>query len=205
MHIKSKLVCYIKTVLWRTTIFVGKRGSFMKRKSMLMIGLCGAICVCIMGFTHGGISTTNASELGKSESVIEDIFFNDANGGQISTDGENWVSQSDYKINNSDSQVEWWTATEYENWIAEQEKEMMALIGTGKGWYDGQGIFHEFTPESVDAVIAEYQEILKDIKNGMMYSKSTDDGDSFFMIPPSEDVVSDYSNTIMEGNGESAN
>lgn len=176
----------------------------MRRKSMLMMGLCGAICLCIVGFTHGSISA-NASEDGKSETVIEDIFFNDANGGQISTDGENWVLQSDYKTNNSDSQVEWWTVTEYENWIAVQKKEMMDLIGTGKGWYDGQGVFHEFTQESVDAVIAEYQEILKNIKNGIMYSKSTDDGDSCFMIPPLEDVVSNYSDTIMEGNGESTN
>ena len=75
-----------------------------------------------------------------------------------------------------------------------KRKKLEALIGTGDGWYDGQGVFHEWTRESVDAAIAQYQETLESIKNGTLYSKdSEDDGDSYAMIPPTEDVESDYS------------
>ena len=56
----------------------------------------------------------------------------------------------------------------------EQKKEMESLIGTGDGWYDGQGIFHEFMQESVDAMMDSYKETLESIKKGVLYSK--DDG-----------------------------
>ena len=64
-----------------------------------------------------------------------------------------------------------------------QKKEMESLIGTGDGWYDGQGIFHEFTQESVDAMIDSYKETLESIKNGVLYSKDNCDGDTYSMIP----------------------
>lgn len=44
------------------------------------------------------------------------------------------------------------------------KKEMESLIGTGDGWYDGQGVFHEFTKESVDAMMSSYEETLESIK-----------------------------------------
>ena len=108
-----------------------------------------------------------------------------------------------YEKNNPTPDVEWWTAEEYEKWIAEQKKELEALIGTGDGWYDGQGVFHEWTRESVDATIAEYQETLESIKNGVLYSKDNGEGDTYSMIPPSEDVVSEYGVDVTKENGES--
>lgn len=92
----------------------------------------------------------------------------------------------------SPSSVEWWTAEEYEKWIAEQEKELESLIGTGSGWYDGEGVFHGFTRESVDSSIAKYREILEEIKQGLLVSKDNTlaggnaDRVSFAMLPPSE-------------------
>src|SRR5699024_11293404 len=57
---------------------------------------------------------------------------------------------------------------------------------------------------SYDAAIAQYQETLESIKNGTLYSKdSEDDGDSYAMIPPTEDVESDYSVDVIRENGES--
>ena len=81
--------------------------------------------------------------------------------------------------------------------------ELEALIGTGDGWYDGQGVFHEWTQESVDATIAEYQETLESIKNGTLYSKDNGEGDTYSMIPPTEDVVSEYGVNVTKENGES--
>ena len=84
----------------------------------------------------------------------------------------------------------------------EQKNEMEALIGTGDGWYDGQGVFHEFTKESVDAMMSSYEETLESIKNGVLYSKDNGDGDTYSMIPPTEDVVSSYSVDVTKDNGK---
>lgn len=171
----------------------------MKSAKLLAVGLSGALCLSLAGFTYASAYGTDAPQASVNEPTgmtAEDIFFSDVNGGQISTDGKNWVAAADYESNHATPQVEWWTADEYEKWIAGQKEEMEALIGTGDGWYDGQGIFHEWTQESVDAVIAEYQKALESIKNGMMYSKNTGDGDTCFMIPPTEDVEIEYSDEV---------
>ena len=70
------------------------------------------------------------------------------------------------------------------------------------GKYDGQGVFHEFTQESVDAMINDYKETLENIKKGVLYSKDSGDGDTYSMIPPTEDVVSYYSVDITTDNGQ---
>ena len=176
----------------------------MKSKKLLAVSLCGALCLSLAGFTYASAQTadtpkTSAEETAQTSST--DILFNDADG--ISTDGENWVAEADYEKNNPTPDVEWWTAEEYEKWIAEQKKELEALIGTGDGWYDGQGVFHEWTRESVDATIAEYQETLESIKNGVLYSKDNGEGDNYSMIPPSEAVVSEYGVDVTKENGES--
>ena len=176
----------------------------MKSKKLLAVSLCVALCLSLAGFTYASAQTadtpkTSAEETAQTSST--DILFNDADG--ISTDGENWVAEADYEKNNPTPDVEWWTAEEYEKWIAEQKKELEALIGTGDGWYDGQGVFHEWTRESVDATIAEYQETLESIKNGVLYSKDNGEGDTYSMIPPSEDVVSEYGVDVTKENGES--
>ena len=129
----------------------------MKSRKFLAVSLCGALCLSLAGFTYASAQAadtpkTSAEETAQTSST--DIFFNDVNG--ISTDGENWVAEADYEKNNPAPDVEWWTAEEYEKWIATQKEELEALIGTGNGWYDGQGVYHEWTQKSVDAIITEY-------------------------------------------------
>lgn len=176
----------------------------MKNRKLLVAGLCGALCLSLAGFTYASAQAaatpkTSAEETAQMSST--DIFFNDADG--ISTDGENWVTEADYEKNNPAPDIEWWTAEEYEQWITTQKEELEALIGTGDGWYDGQGFFHEWTQESVDATIAEYQETLESIKNGTLYSKDNGEGDTYSMISPTEDVVSEYGVNVTKENGES--
>lgn len=164
----------------------------MKSGKLLAVGLSGALCLSLAGFTYASAQGTDAPKLpanDQAEMTTVDFLFIDDNGGQISVDGKNWVAEEEYSKTHTASSVEWWTADEYERWIAEQTAEMEALIGTGNGWYDKQGIFHEFTQESVDALVAEYQKTLESIKNGTMYSKTTDGGDTCSMIPPTEDVA----------------
>lgn len=165
----------------------------MKNKKIWSIGLCGAICLSIAGVTYASALTSDTPKVSTYETVNtsgKDILYQDTEGGQISVDGKNWVDEADYEKNNTVPDVQWWTADEYEAWMNEQKKEMESLIGTGDGWYDGQGVFHEFTQESVDAMMDSYKETLESIKKGVLYSKDDGDGDTYSMIPPTEDVVS---------------
>ena len=169
------------------------------------MGLCGAICLGVAGFTYASAlasDTPNVSAFETENTSGVDILYQDTDGGQISTDGENWIAEADYERNNAAPNVQWWTADEYEAWMNEQQKELESLIGTGDGWYDGQGVFHELTQESVDAMMSSYRETLESIKNGVLYSKDSGDGDTYSMIPPTEDVVSDYSVDITTDDGQ---
>ena len=177
----------------------------MKNKKILVVGLCGAICLSVAGFTYASVLASDTPKVSAFETENTsgvDILYQDTDGGQISTDGENWIAEADYEKNNAAPNVQWWTANEYEAWMNEQQKEMKSLIGTGDGWYDGQGVFHEFTLESVNAMMSSYKETLESIKNGVLYSKDSGDGDTYSMIPPTEDVVSDYSVDITTDDGQ---
>ena len=177
----------------------------MKNKKILVVGLCGAICLSVAGFTYASALASDTPKVSAFETENTsgvDILYQDTDGGQISTDGENWIAEADYEKNNAAPNVKWWTADEYEAWMNEQQKEMESLIGTGDGWYDGQGVFHELTQESVDAMMSSYRETLESIKNGVLYSKDSGDGDTYSMIPPTEDAVSDYSVDITTDDGQ---
>ena len=180
----------------------------MKNKKIWSIGLCGAICLSIAGVTYASYASALASDTLKVSTYEtvntsgKDILYQDTVGGQISVDGKNWVDESDYEKNNTVPDVQWWTADEYEAWMNEQKKEMESLIGTGDGWYDGEGVFHEFTQESVAAMMDSYKGTLESIKKGVLYSKDNGDGDTYSMIPPTEDVVSSYSVDVTKDNGK---
>lgn len=180
----------------------------MKNKKNWSIGLCGAICLSITGVTYASYANALASDTPKVSTYEtvntsgKDILYQDTVGGQISVDGKNWVDEADYEKNNTVPDVQWWTADEYEAWMNEQKKEMESLIGTGDGWYDGEGVFHEFTQESVAAMMDSYKGTLESIKKGVLYSKDNGDGDTYSMIPPTEDVVSSYSVDVTKDNGK---
>lgn len=132
----------------------------MKNKKILAIGLCGAICLSIAGVTYASALASDTPKVSTSETgntSSADILYQDTDGGQISVDGKNWVAEADYEKNNTVPDVQWWTADEYEAWMNEQKKEMESLIGTGDGWYDGEGVFHEFTQENVAAMMDSYK------------------------------------------------
>lgn len=180
----------------------------MKNKKIWSIGLCGAICLSIAGVTYASYASALASDTPKVSTYEtvntsgKDILYQDTDGGQISVDGKNWVDEADYEKNNTVPDVQWWTADEYEAWMNEQKKEMESLIGTGDGWYDGEGVFHEFTQESVAAMMDSYKGTLESIKKGVLYSKDNGDGDTYSMIPPTEDIVSSYSIDVTKDNGK---
>ena len=92
----------------------------MKNKKILAVGLCGAICLSIAGVAYASTSASDTPKVSTSETGNTsgaDILYQDTDGGQISVDGKNWVTEADYEKNNAAPDVQWWTADEYEAWI----------------------------------------------------------------------------------------
>lgn len=166
-------------------------------RKALVVGLGALFIFSLVGF----VSTNAETETVPSITNEQDILCrNSENGLQFSLDGSEWVSQSDYEQNLPE--IDWWTASEYEIWISEQKTELEALIGTDNGWYDGQGVYHEWTQESVNNQIAQYEETLKEIKAGILYAKPNKDGIGYSQIPPNEDdVIFAYSTDFVKSDG----
>lgn len=68
--------------------------------------------------------------------------------------------------------VEWWTAEKYSKWLENEKKELQSMLGE-KGWTGGRGEFI-WTQEVIDETIAKYEDILEQIKNGYLVSKTVD-------------------------------
>lgn len=174
----------------------------MKMKTVICVGL-GAV----MLFSLAGFAPANAEQIqteSQMPAAIEQVMLcqDGENGLLYSVNGAEWIAQSDYEKNHS--QVEWWTAAEYESWIAEQRVELEALIGTGNGWYDGQGVYHEWTQEIVDAQIGQYERILEEIKAGVLYSKPNENNIGYVQISPNaDDIISVYSADFVKSDGSS--
>ena len=75
--------------------------------------------------------------------------------------------------------IEWWTYDEFKAWLDEEKVQLQGMLGE-KGWTGGEGAF-VWTQEKIDETIALYEDILADIKNGIMYSKSVDGQDEVMM------------------------
>lgn len=130
----------------------------MRTKKLLGIGLGSLLLLSLVGFGTAA-AAQHQTEAEPPISLEKEVLCRTGeNGLQFSLDGNSWMPQSEYE--KEIPKIDWWTASEYEDWIATQKTELEALIGTGDGWYDGQGVFHEWTQDSVNAQIAEYEKIL---------------------------------------------
>ena len=69
--------------------------------------------------------------------------------------------------------VEWWTYEEYKAWLDQEREELRDLIGS-RAYTSSDGWF-TWDQGKVDETIALYEEILKDIKNGGLYSREVRD------------------------------
>ena len=83
--------------------------------------------------------------------------------------------------------IEWWTYDEYKAWLENEKKTLQEMVGE-QGYTNTQGWF-TWTQEMVDETIADYESILEDIKNGIMYSKSVDGEEDVMVSYNRMDVV----------------
>ena len=92
----------------------------------------------------------------------------------------------------ADNNTEWWTYDEYKEWLENEKVELSDMIGE-TGWTKSQGEF-VWTQEKVDEAIKMYEDILDEIKNGVLYSKSDEDG-GYSMVINYDDIKVGTSST----------
>lgn len=99
-----------------------------------------------------------------------------------STDnGQTWQEGDPFKATGYGfDDVDWWTAEEYEAWLAEQKKELQAMLGE-RGWNPTEG-WYTWDQARIDAAIAGNEQLLREIKDGKKVSKPTADGDTMIQF-----------------------
>lgn len=94
--------------------------------------------------------------------------------------------------------VEWWTYDEYKAWLEQEKIELQKLVGTNSRGYTGGTGWFTWTQEIVDETIAQYEEMLEEIKKGYKISKSVDGKTdlTMFMGPDSTGITAETNETV---------
>ncbi|MFR7742748.1 MAG: hypothetical protein ACLU3I_05240 [Acutalibacteraceae bacterium] len=78
----------------------------------------------------------------------------------------------------------WWTYDEYKAWLDNEKVELQSLLGQTSGDYT-------WTQQKIDETIALYESILKDIQNGVLYSKTVDGSNEVMLSMNPADIAPD--------------
>ena len=140
--------------------------------------------------TSEGVLTSYTDDNGEIHYVLDD-------GNTTRT-----LSAEEFEQEYPSSDIEWWTYDEYKNWLDNEKETLQSIIGQ-KGWTSAHGEF-VWTQEMIDETIAEYEKVLQDIKDGMMYSKTVDGEQDIMVGYNPEDTVtsSSYDYFVKLENGE---
>lgn len=76
----------------------------------------------------------------------------------------------------------WWTYDEYKAWLDNEKVELQSLLGQTDGDYT-------WTQQKINETIALYESILKDIQNGVLYSKTVDGSNEVMLSMNPADIA----------------
>ena len=83
--------------------------------------------------------------------------------------------------------IEWWTYDEYKAWLDNEKVQLQSMLGE-RGSVNGGEEF-VWTQEKIDETIALYESILKDIQNGVLYSKTVDGSNEVMLSMNPADIA----------------
>ena len=162
------------------------------RKTMHKVNVMGAFALAALtGLSAIGISAANVKSVGITADSNSDgvMSYEDGNGNIWCSEnnGKSWISESEYEKGNPTPAMEWWTYEEYKSWL-EQEKAQLQNMADEKAIVETSEGSAVWTQEMTDRIVAEHEQTLNDMKNGLRVSKSVN-GDS-------EGMASYYPNDI---------
>lgn len=82
------------------------------------------------------------------------------------------MTRQEYKALVDPVEVEWWTAEEYADWLEQEKKDLQDCLGQ-RAWTNTDGWF-TWTQEKIDETIEMHEQVLKEIENGLLVSKTVD-------------------------------
>lgn len=85
--------------------------------------------------------------------------------------GMTWTAGEPFEDRYGDTEIDWWTAEEYEAQLEEIKKEYQAMLGE-RGWTPSTGWF-TWTQEKIDEAIEGNEQLLEEIRSGKKVSKPT--------------------------------
>lgn len=136
------------------------------------------------GNVSGIAYNTEDTDFDKSASSMEEstVISYEENGDlYYSVDGgQTFLDEAEFEGTYEPLEVEWWTYEEYKTWLEHEKTELQKMLGE-KAWTNVRGEF-VWTQEIIDETIAQYEEILEEIKNGAQISKAVNGSDADFMI-----------------------
>lgn len=96
--------------------------------------------------------------------------------------------------------VEWWTYDGYKKWLDQEKINLQDMLGE-TGWTSGEGNF-TWTQDKIDETIAMYEEVLEEIKNGTLYSKTIDGEDNIVLSYSAEDIQQNTEGDAVENSAD---
>lgn len=162
--------------------------AIMKIKKTTIFSLVLALLIVV------GTATAFATSAPETESAVEGAIDVTTVMSYVGDDGKTYFSfdegetfepmtDSDYDAAYA---VEWWTYEEFAQWLEEEKVSLQSLLGT-TAWTSTDGEF-VWTQEKIDETIAMYEQVLEDIGNGMLYSKSVNGSDDVLLCMSTDGV-----------------
>ena len=169
--------------------------AIMKRKHISITALAAVLVVMCVTTTvfastapEGGAANQTADRAYLQTGLLSDCLqvIEDTGVSILSKDGEDggtlysndggrtWMSEDRFHAKyggwGDDWRVEWWTYEDYKVWLEEEREVLQGIIGDS-GYTSSEGWF-TWDQKRVDEAIARYENILEEIKNGALYSKT---------------------------------
>lgn len=149
--------------------------------ALMGLGVLGSLNVFAESSTlNAPTASLPLQETGASSSTTDHsegvMSYKDKKSGKsfVSEDnGVTWISEEDYNNSHPTTNYEWWTYDEYKVWLEQEKKTLQEMADDHTMVETSEGAFM-WTQELTDQCITEYEQTLKDIKNGLLVSKSVD-------------------------------
>ncbi len=111
------------------------------------------------------------------------------------------MTQQEYEQLLKPAKVEWWTAEEYAEWLEQEKKDLQDCLGQ-RAWTNGDGWF-TWTQEKIDETIEMYEQILEQIENGFLVSRSVDGSTDVSLMQGTGDPVPESDSRVSIVPGDS--
>lgn len=163
--IEERITAIMKTK--KTTIFALTAACLL---------VCGSASVFATSAQDNHNNSSSMEAQGNAETTYQEsgiLSYVDPQNGRTYysvDDGKTFMAEEEYQEKFPALDIGWWTYDEYKQWLENEKVELQDMIGE-KGYTGGRGEF-VWTQEIVDETITMYENILEEIKDGLLVSKT---------------------------------